>query len=153
MKNRDTRRVYNKAVKKINAVKKKIRKPTSKGKVKQFKPFGDSKQYETESASRFELIQDPAISVGGHISFDTGKQGDFVIRWGKIFHQAGTSNQPNVYTFKKPFVKRCFGVILNMQRSGTKSANASNITKFGFEVDSDNDLASDRFINYIAIGY
>ena len=145
---KNLRRIRRKAKIKVKRTPRKIGENSKKIKNKfvKFKKTGDIGQYDVSTATLKEMKGEASH---GSIELDQG----FTIQWGKIFHLAGDANQPQEYKFGKVFKRSCFGVILNMQRNGIKSANARDITKVGFNIDSDDELSGDRFINYIAIGY
>jgi hypothetical protein len=136
------RRLYTKLNRHRNSVNKKsMAKSKSEAVRRQTKFYktGAIKQYDASTASLSDLQS-------------RGTSGS-TIQWVRVFHEAGVANQPQEYVFNKNFRHACFTVVLNMQDSGIKSANARDITNKGFEIDTDNDLTGDKFINYIAIGY
>ena len=138
------KRIYNKLSKRIT------RKTARKAKkdTRLFRRSGLMAQYNASRAPQADL---ELRNTEGAIELEKG----FLIQWGRVYHDAdGTSdNQPQTYYFKQKFRVACFGVICNMQKSGTASANASEITRSGFQIDSSTDLNSERYINYIAIGF
>ena len=130
------KRIYNKLSKRITR------------NTRLFKSSGLMAQYHASRAPQADL---ELRNTEGAIELEKG----FLIQWGRVYHDAdGTSdNQPQTYYFKQKFRVACFGVICNMQRTGTASANASEITRSSFQIDSSTDLNSERYINYIAIGF
>ena len=139
------KRLYTKLAKRISELENKQKAK----KRSQFIKSGVSGQY---------IMNDRAIDTDLELANTSGcivlEQG-FMIQWGRVYHDADgtTTPQPQSYIFKKRFPNTCFGVICNMQRTGVLSANASEITRSGFEIDSSDDLSSERYINYIAIGF
>ena len=131
---KNLRRLYSKLnrhrnnVKKRSIEKSKQRVGSSKAK---FKRSGLIKQYDVSTATQSELEE---RSTGGYIELDKG----FIIQWGRVLHKGDEDEQPNKYKFEKKFQHACFSIVLNMQESGANYAtNATYITAFGFEIDSD----------------
>ena len=140
---RDAKRVASR----VNTVRDQLRQQNKrKSSILNFDKGGISKQYITSDANKLDQLQQ---STGGSIMLEQG----FEIKWGRVYFEGGNPSEATVYNFKKPFANRCFGVILNRQKSGINAGNAINITIKSFEVDYDTANIADHFINYIAIGY
>jgi hypothetical protein len=140
------RRIHNKAIKRTKGLTKPTKQSLLRDRIKtasKFRKSGTMSQYDQGIDVKSETAK------GGYIELSEG----FTIQWGRAFHKTGSDEQPLKVVFSKGFKNKCLGVVVNAQASTLYGYNAKNITNNGFEVNSGSTAVSDKFINYIAIGY